>query len=167
MADLYGTTVAANARKITTGVQLQGASLAFFDIDFGVDVRQADGAGEVSWLVYTIASELGFTPVIIGTIQADAGSNAGQRLRFAIEVPGAGVESVDTTANHGYVRSNAVTEPTVNYRDASQGTGVYTAVFSTAMTDIFDNYGTFAYVDDAGADQTIDLTGAAVTLMTF
>ena len=166
MADLYGTTVAANARKVTTGVQLQGASLAFFDIDFGVDVRQADGAGEVTWLVYTLVSELGYTPVIIGTIQADAGSNAGQRLRFAIEVPGSAEESVSNAAQ-GYVRTNAVTEPTVNYRDASQGTAVYTAVLSTALTDIFDNYGTFAYTDDAGAAQTIDLTGAAVTLMTF
>ena len=166
MADLYGTTVAANARKVTTGVQLQGASLAFFDIDFGVDVRQADGAGEVTWLVYTLVSELGYTPVIIGTIQADAGSNAGQRLRFAIEVPGSAEESVSNAAQ-GYVRTNAVTEPTVNYRDASQGTGVYTAVLSTALTDIFDNYGTFAYTDDAGAAQTIDLTGAAVTLMNF
>lgn len=167
MADLYGTTVAANARKVTTGVQLQGASLAFFDIDFGVDVRQADGAGEVSWLVYNIISELGYTPVVIGTIQADAGSNAGQRLRFAIEVPGAANESVDTASNHGYVRSNAVTEPTVNYRDASQGTGVYTAVLSTAMTDIFDNYTAYDYTDDAGAAQTIDLSSAVVALMTF
>lgn len=166
MADLYGTTVAANARKITTGVQLQGASLAFFDIDFGVDVRQADGAGEVTWLVYNMISELGYTPVIIGSIQADAGSNAGQRLRFAIEVSGAANESVSNAAQ-GYVRTNAVTEPTVNYRDASQGTGVYTAVMSTAMSDMFDNYTAFDYTDDAGAAQTIDLSSAAVSLMTF
>lgn len=167
MADLYGTAVAANARKITTGVQLQGMSLAFFEIDFGVDVRQADGASEVTWLVYNMISELGWTPVVIGNIQADAGSNAGQLLRFAVEVSGGAVESVDTTANHGLVRSNSVTEPTVNYRDASQGTGVYTAVMSTALTDMFDNYSAFAYTDDAGAAQTIDLSGAAVTLMTF
>ena len=166
MADLYGTTVAANARKVTTGVQLQGASLAFFEIDFGVDVRQADGAGEVTWLVYNMISELGYTPVIIGSIQADAGSNAGQLLRFAVEASGAANESVSNAAQ-GYVRTNAVTEPTVNYRDASQGSGVYTAVMSTAMSDMFDNYTAFAYTDDAGAAQTIDLSSAAVTLMTF
>ena len=166
MADLYGTTVAANARKVTTGVTLQGASLEFFEIDFGVDVRQADGAGEVTWLVYTLISELGFTPVVIGNIQADAGSNAGQLLRFAVEVPGGAEESVSNAAQ-GYVRTNAVAEPVVNYRDASQGTGVYTAVLSTALTDIFDNYAAFAYTDDAGAAQTINLTSAAVTLMNF
>lgn len=166
MADLYGTTVAANARKVTTGVQLQGASLAFFDIDFGVNVLQADGAGEVTWLVYQLVSELGYTPVIIGSIQNDAGGNAGQRLRFAIEASGAGVESVSNAAQ-GYVRTNAVTEPTVNYRDASQGTGVYTAVLSTALTDIFDNYTAYDYTDDAGAAQTIDLSSASVALMTF
>lgn len=166
MADLYGTTVAANARKITTGVQLQGASLAFFEIDFGVDVRQADGAGEVTWLVYNMISELGYTPVIIGSVQADAGSNAGQLLRFAVEATGAANESVSSAAQ-GYVRTNAVTEPTVNYRDASQGSSVYTAVMSTAMSDMFDNYTAFAYTDDAGAAQTIDLSSAAVSLMTF
>jgi len=166
MADLYGTTVAANARKVTTGVQLQGASLAFFDIDFGVNVLQADGAGEVTWLVYQLVSELGYTPVIIGSIQNDAGGNAGQRLRFAIEASGAAEESVSSAAQ-GYVRTNAVTEPTVNYRDASQGTGVYTAVLSTALTDIFDNYTAYAYTDDAGAAQTIDLSSASVALMTF
>ena len=166
MADLYGTTVAANARKITTGVQLQGASLAFFEIDFGVNVLQADGSNEVTNLVYQLISNLGWTPVIIGTIQADAGSNAGQLLRFAIEVSGGAVESVSNAAQ-GYVRTNAVTEPTVNYYDASQGTGVYTAVLSTALTDQFDNYTAFAYTDDAGAAQTIDLSSAAVTLMTF
>ena len=164
--NLYGTTVAANARKITTGVTLQGASLEFFEIDFGVDVRQADGAGEVTWLVYTMISELGYTPVIIGNIQADAGSNAGQLLRFAIEASGAAEETVSNSAQ-GFVRTNSVTEPTVNYRDASQGTGVYTAVLSTALTDMFDNYTAFAYTDDAGAAQTINLSSAVVTLMNF
>ena len=166
MADLYGTTLAANARKITTGVTLQGAALEFYEIDFGVDVRQADGAGEVTWLVYTLISELGFTPVVIGNIQADAGSNAGQLLRFAIEVSGGAEESVSNAAQ-GYVRTNAVAEPVVNYRDASQGTGVFTAVLATALTDIFDNYTAFAYTDDAGAAQTINLSGAAVTVMNF
>ena len=164
--NLYGTTVAANARKITTGVTLQGAALEFYEIDFGVDVRQADGAGEVTWLVYTLISELGFTPVVIGNIQADAGSNAGQLLRFAVEVQGGAEETVSNAAQ-GYVRTNAVAEPVVNYRDASQGTGVYTAVLATALTDIFDNYTAFAYTDDAGAAQTINLSGAAVTVMNF
>lgn len=164
--NLYGTTVAANARKITTGVTLQGAALEFYEIDFGVDVRQADGAGEVTWLVYTLISELGFTPVVIGNIQADAGSNAGQLLRFAVEVQGGAEETVSNAAQ-GYVRTNAVAEPVVNYRDASAGTGVYTAVLSTALTDIFDNYTAFAYTDDAGAAQTINLSGAAVTVMNF
>ena len=48
MADLYGTTVAANAGKVTTGVNLQGAALKFYSIDFGVDIRQADAAREVT-----------------------------------------------------------------------------------------------------------------------
>ena len=65
------------------------------------------------------------------------------------------------------MRTNAVAEPVVNYRDASQGTGVFTAVLATALTDIFDNYTAFAYTDDAGAAQTINLSGAAVTVMNF
>ena len=52
MADLYGTTFAANAGKITQGMNVTGPALSFFEIDFGVSVLQADGAREVTWLVY-------------------------------------------------------------------------------------------------------------------
>ncbi len=167
MADLYGTTLAANAGKVTTGVNLQGAALKFYSIDFGVDIRQADGAREVTWLTYTLLSQLGWTPVHIGTIQADAGSNAGQLLRFAVEVSGGEVMAVDDAANHGYVWSASVADPVVNYIDPSQGTSQLSAVLSTALTDMFDNYSAFAYTDDSGASQTIDLSGAVVSVFNF
>ena len=167
MADLYGTTVAANAGKVTTGVSLQGAALKFYSIDFGVDIRQADASREVTWLTYTLLSQLGWTPVVIGAIQADAGSNAGQLLRFAIEVSGGEVMAVDSATDHGYVWSASVTDPTVNYIDPSVGTSQISAVLSTALTDMFDNYASFAYTDDAGAAQTINLSGAVVSEFTF
>jgi len=167
MADLYGTTVAANAGKVTTGVTLQGAALKFYEIDFGVDIRQADGAREVTWLTYTLLSQLGWTPVHIGTIQADSSSNAGQLLRFAIEVSGGEVMAVDTDENDGYVWSASVADPTVNYIDPSVGTSQLSAVLSTALTDMFDNYSSFAYVDDNGADQTINLSSAVVSVFNF
>ena len=167
MADLYGTTVAANAGKVTTGVNLQGAALKFYSIDFGVDIRQADAAREVTWLTYTLISMLGFTPVVIGSIQADAAANAGQLLRFAIEVSGGEVLAVDSAANHGYVWSASVTDPTVKYIDPSAGTSELSAVFSTALTDMFDNYTAFDYTDDAGAAQQIDLSNAVVSVFNF
>lgn len=167
MADLYGTTFAANAGKVTTGVNLQGAALKFYEIDFGVDVRQADASREVTWLTYTLLSQLGWTPVHIGTIQADSSSNAGQLLRFAIEVSGGEVMAVDSAANHGYVWSASVADPVVNYIDPSVGTSQLSAVLSTALTDMFDNYSAFAYTNDSGAGATIDLSAAAVTEFTF
>ena len=167
MADLYGTTVAANAGKVTTGVNLQGAALKFYSIDFGVDIREADASREVTWLTYTLLSQLGWTPVVIGSIQADAGANAGQLLRFAVEVSGGEVMAVDSASNHGYVWSASVADPTVNYIDPSQGTSQLSAVLSTALTDMFDNYSAFAYTDDSGASQTIDLSGAVVSVFNF
>jgi len=167
MADLYGTTLAANAGKVTTGVNLQGAALKFYSIDFGVDIRQADAAREVTWLTYTLLSQLGWTPVHIGTIQADGGGNAGQLLRFAVEVSGGEVMAVDTAANHGWVWSASVADPTVNYIDPSAGTTQLSAALSVALTDMFDNYTAFDYVDDAGAAQQIDLSNAVVSVFNF
>lgn len=167
MADLYGTLLAANAGKVTTGVNLQGAALKFYEIDFGVDIRQADASREVTWLTYTLLSNLGWTPVHIGAIQADAGGNAGQRLRFAVEVSGGEVMAVDTVANHGWVSSASVADPVVNYIDPSVGTSQLSAALSVALTDMFDNYTAFDYVDDAGAAQQIDLSNAVVTVFNF
>ena len=168
MADLYGTTFAANAGKVTTGVNLQGAALKFYEIDFGVDIRQADASREVTWLTYTLLSQLGWTPVHIGTIQADGGANDGQLLRFAVEVSGGEVMAVDSAANHGYVWSASVADPVVNYIDPSVSpTAQQTAVLSTALTDMFDNYASFAYTNDSGAGATINLSGAVVSEFTF
>ena len=75
--------------------------------------------------------------------------------------------AVDTTTNAGYVWSASVADPTVNYIDPSVGTSQLSAVLSTALTDMFDNYASFAYTDDAGADQTINLSSAVVSVFNF
>lgn len=165
MADLYGTLVAANAAKITTGITVTGPALKFFEIDFGVDIRQADGAREVTWLVYNFAAEMGWTPVIIGNLQADAGGNAGQRLRFAIEHKGGEIMSVDTAANHGYVYSATIEEPTVHY--SVQGAAQASGLFSAAMTAKLQAETAWPYKNDAGADATIDLSNAVCTVFTL
>lgn len=167
-SDLTGTNVAANFRNVTTGNNMLGAALKFYAIDFGVDIRQADAANEVTNLTYQLISQLGWTPVIIGTIQSD-GSNAGQLLRFAIEQKGAATETVTSpTSDVLRVRTVAVEDPVVKYIDPSQSTTVQqSAVLSTALTDMFDNFSAFAYTNDAGSSATIDLSGAACTVFDF
>ena len=171
MADLYGTTVAANAQKITQGMQVTGPALSFFEIDFGVSVLQADGAREVTWLVYNFASEMGYTPVFIGAVgnpvydQSGNAIGAGQGLRIAIENKGAAVASVDSTANHGYVWSESVTEPTVNY--SVQGGSQTSGLFSAALQAKLQAETAWSYVNDSGASTTINLSGASVVLFNF
>ena len=171
MADLYGTTLAANAGKITTGVNLQGASLKFFEIDFGVAVNTADGSREVTWLVYNFCSEMGYTPVWIGTVGAPAYNQSGgavganQGLRVAIEVSGASVAAVDSAANHGYVWSETQTEPTVNY--SVQGATPTSGAFSAALQAKLQAETAWPYVNDSGASTTINLSGAAVSVFSF
>lgn len=69
-----------------------GVSLQFFEIDFGADVSAkltATTAGvrsPVAAALDAIAQTV--TIEVIGTVQADAGSNAGQLLRIAIAAPG-------------------------------------------------------------------------------
>lgn len=171
MADLYGTTFAANAGKITTGVNLQGASLKFFEIDFGASIATADGAREVTWLVYNFASEMGYTPVWIGTVgapvynQSGAAVGASQGLRIAIEVSGASVAAVDSAANHGYVWSETQTEPTVNY--SVQGATPTSGVFSAALQAKLQAETAWPYVNDSGSSTTINLSGATVSVFNF
>lgn len=168
-SDLTGTNVAANFRNVTTGNNMLGAALKFYSIDFGVDIRQADAANEVTNLTYQLIAQLGWTPVIVGTIQADPSANAGQILRFAIEQKGAATETVTSpTSDVLRVRTVAVEDPVVKYIDPSVSTTAQqSAVLSTALTDMFDNFSAFAYTTDAGSSTTIDLSGAVVTVFDF
>lgn len=171
MADLTSTIVAANYRKVTTGANLQGASLKFYEIDFGVDVRQADGSNEVTYLVYQLVAQLGRTVTMMGIPgnpvynQSGAAIGAGQGVRFAVEIAGGSAEAIDSTANHGYVRTITVADPTVNYIDNA---GVQqSGLLSAALAYLLNQYTAFAYTDDAGAAQTINLSSATVTAFEF
>lgn len=171
MADLTSTLVAANYRKVTTGTNQQGASLKFYEIDFGVDIRQADGANEVTYLVYQLVAQLGRSVTLIGTPgnpvynQAGSAIGAGQGLRFAVEVAGGSTESIDDTANHGYVRTVSVVDPNVNYID---GSGVeQNGTLSAALQYLLSQYTAFAYTTDAGASSTLNLSGTTVSAFDF
>ena len=151
-----------------------------FEINFGLDISQADGANEIPYLVSRLVSDLGFTSTLICTIgavlnnqsaRATSGNYAtvavpaNYSLRFAIEVAGATTYATDSTANHGNVVSASVTEPTVNYI-LDNGTAS-SAVFHTALQALIAQYTAFPYTDDSGAAQTANLSSTTVTQFIF
>ena len=142
-----------------------------YEVDFKIAVNQADGSREVTWLLYNISEQLGYTPVVLGTLgavaynQSGGAGTANGTIRFAIEAKGSEVLSVDSATNHSYVWSGATTEPTVNYLLPNGTAG--SAVFSTALQTYLRTFTAWAYTDDSGAAQTANLSSATVTAFTF
>lgn len=91
--------------KIVAPFFKNGITLQFFTIDFGADVSamldadltNANPRSPVAVALEAIAQRV--TIEIIGTVQADAGANAGQSLRIAIAAVGGeyGTDNYDGT----------------------------------------------------------------------
>lgn len=85
--------------KIVAPFYKNGVTLQFFEIDFGADVSaklEATTAGARSPVTVALEAIAQVVSIeVIGTVQADSGSNAGQLLRIAVAAIG-GAYGTDT-----------------------------------------------------------------------
>jgi hypothetical protein len=85
--------------KIVAPFFKNGVTLQFFEIDFGADVSaklEATTAGARSPVTVALEAIAQVVSIeVIGTVQADSGSNAGQLLRIAVAAIG-GAYGADT-----------------------------------------------------------------------
>jgi len=94
--------------KVVAPFFKNGVTLQFFEIDFGADVSaklEATTAGARSPVVVALEAIQQVCSVeVIGTVQADSGSNAGQLLRIAVAALGGnfGTDTWDGTASETF-----------------------------------------------------------------